>query len=150
MTAPSWLHECSPPCTACPTYLHRRAPTPNRVSDLAEEVRRWRATADAADPAILRHGAHFAALLAKTLPRADVPPVFVHGDYRLGNIVFDGPLPTGLIDWRSGAVRIPASIWVGSWSSAMPTFPRYRPAVGRPPTIDRLVATGIEKLGSGS
>jgi aminoglycoside phosphotransferase (APT) family kinase protein len=87
--------------------LHRDAAIPSQpdgsvepIADLASEVHRWRTTADAADPAILVDGVHLARLLGKTIPADDVAPVLVHGDYRLGNIVFDGGVPTGLIDWE--------------------------------------------------
>jgi streptomycin 6-kinase len=81
--------------------LHRGADAGDEPgADLADEVQRWRATADAADPEILVGGTHLAGLLEKHLPGEDVAPVLVHGDYRLGNIVFDGARPTGLIDWE--------------------------------------------------
>jgi streptomycin 6-kinase len=69
-------------------------------ADLGSEVSRWRQVGEAADPEILRDGARLAALLDKLQPRTPVEPVLVHGDYRLGNIVFDGPTPTGVIDWE--------------------------------------------------
>lgn len=192
--------------------LHRVAdipPPPGRdtepVADLAAELRRWRATADAADPAILVDGTQLAMLLEKTLPVDDVPPVLVHGDYRLGNIVFDGPRATGLIDWEIWGHTHPgvdlgwflvfcdAELFpgIGTPVSGLPTagvlldcyrdcggsrvadlawfeaFGRFKMAAimahnlrrhreGRhvdpfqeklPPTIERLVATGIDRLG---
>jgi streptomycin 6-kinase len=72
----------------------------DQVSDLAAELQRWRATAAAADATVLGHGMRLADLLAKTAPAEQVQPVVVHGDFRLGNIVFDGVEPTALIDWE--------------------------------------------------
>ncbi|HEY2298709.1 MAG TPA: phosphotransferase family protein [Jatrophihabitans sp.] len=192
--------------------LHRGAQPPARpdateepVADLAAEVRRWRATADAADPAILRGGVRLVQLLEKNRPPDDVPPVLVHGDYRLGNVVFAGERPTGLIDWEIWGRTHPgvdlgwflvfcdAELFPGIgtpvaglpssdelldlyWSSGgcrfadvewFEAFGRFKMAAimahnlrrhreGRhvdpfqeklPPTIERLVATGLEKLG---
>ena len=70
------------------------------VSHLATEVRRWRATAEAADADVLPGGVGLAKRLVHTMPERTGGPVLVHGDYRLGNIVFDGVVPTGLIDWE--------------------------------------------------
>lgn len=186
--------------------LHRGADGGDEpVADLAEEVQRWRTTAEAADPAILVGGTHLAGLLAKTLPTADVSPVLVHGDYRLGNIVFDETRPTGLIDWEiwgrthpgvdlgwflvfcdadlfpgigTPVAGLPSSTdlldlyWSAGgcrfsdvgWFEALGRFKMAaimahnlrRHREGRhvdpfqeklPPTIERLVATGIETLG---
>jgi aminoglycoside phosphotransferase (APT) family kinase protein len=192
--------------------LHRDALPPagpdadeEPVADLAAEVQRWRATAEAADPTILRDGVRLADLLAQHLPSAPVAPVLVHGDYRLGNIVFDGDRPTGLIDWEIWGRTHPgvdlgwflvfcdASLFpgIGAPVDGLPSsaelldlywanggcrfsdvpwfeaFGRFKMAAimahnlkrhreGRhvdpfqeklPPTIERLVVTGIEKLG---
>jgi len=70
------------------------------MSDLAGELDRWVITARAAEPAILAGGAELANRLAARLPREGAAPVLVHGDYRLGNIVFDGGSPSALIDWE--------------------------------------------------
>jgi aminoglycoside phosphotransferase (APT) family kinase protein len=41
-----------------------------------------------------------------TLPRAGVTAI-VHGDFRLGNVLFDGPRATALIDWEIWAIGDP-------------------------------------------
>jgi len=176
-------------------------------ADLATEVRRWRVTADAADAAdsrILHGGTRLADLLERHLPGHSLTPVLIHGDYRLGNIVFDGAQPTGIIDWEIWGVADPgvdlgwflvfcdADLFpgIGAPVKGMPTarellqcyaehggqvpedtawyeaFGRFKMAAimahnlrrhreGRhvdpfqeslPPTIERLVATGLEKL----
>jgi aminoglycoside phosphotransferase (APT) family kinase protein len=69
------------------------------AADLGAEVARWRATANAADPQILVGGSQLADSLERSMPVC-AAPVLVHGDYRLGNIVFDGNRATGLIDWE--------------------------------------------------
>lgn len=85
---------------AVPTVPAQADGTPEPVAELAEEVDRWRQVGEAADPEILRGGDRLAELLDKHRPNAPVAPVLVHGDFRLGNTVFDGPRPTGLIDWE--------------------------------------------------
>jgi aminoglycoside phosphotransferase (APT) family kinase protein len=70
------------------------------VSDLAGELDRWVITGRAADPALLPGGAELADRLAARLPSGATPSVLVHGDYRLGNIVFDGSHASALIDWE--------------------------------------------------
>lgn len=94
--------------------LHRVADIPpppdaaaEPVADLESELRRWRATGDAADPSILADGGRLADLLEKHLPAGAGQPALIHGDYRLGNIVFDGPRPMGLIDWEIWGVADP-------------------------------------------
>jgi aminoglycoside phosphotransferase (APT) family kinase protein len=74
--------------------------TAEPVADLASEVARWRVTGEAADPQILVGGRQLADLLAAAQPHIEVKSVLVHGDFRLGNLVFDGVRPTGLIDWE--------------------------------------------------
>jgi len=105
--APALVRDRAVAATQMLAALHRfeQVPPPpgatvEPVTDLADELRRWQTTADAADPTILVGGTTLAGLLAARLPADDLPPVLVHGDYRLGNIVFDGPRPTGLIDWE--------------------------------------------------
>jgi aminoglycoside phosphotransferase (APT) family kinase protein len=87
--------------------LHADGPVPpppgeraEPVADLVAELARWQATAEAADPDLLPGGQRLATLLEKSRPRDPVQPVLIHGDFRLGNIVFDGPTPTGVIDWE--------------------------------------------------
>jgi aminoglycoside phosphotransferase (APT) family kinase protein len=179
--------------------------TAEPVSDLRAEVERWRVTAEAADSSVLPGGAYLAGVLERTVPAQDTTAVLVHGDYRLGNIVFDGARPTGLIDWEIWGRTHPgvdlgwflvfcdADLFPGLgvravglpsgpqlldryWSAGgcrfsnvqwFEAFGRFKMAAimahnlrrhreGRhvdpfqeklPPTIERLVATGIDKLG---
>jgi len=70
------------------------------VADVGDELERWSATAMAADPAVARGIDVLYDRLRASVPAGSGEPVLVHGDYRLGNIVFDGTEPTGLIDWE--------------------------------------------------
>jgi streptomycin 6-kinase len=118
------------------------------AADLATEVRRWRATADAADPDILVGGRHLADLLEKAMPVEPVEPALVHGDYRLGNIVFDGARATGLIDWEIWA-RTDPGVDLG-WLLAF-CDPELFPGIGQPvdglPTAEALFACYLDAGG---
>lgn len=72
-----------------------------------EELERWSATAAAADPAIAPRIGDLYERLRDAVPAPAPNPVLVHGDYRLGNILFDGVEPTGVIDWEIWGVSDP-------------------------------------------
>jgi aminoglycoside phosphotransferase (APT) family kinase protein len=64
-----------------------------------DEVERWTRTLETV-PDDLREGYRACAdALIATAPAA-LPPVVVHGDYRLGNMLIDGTDITGIIDWE--------------------------------------------------
>lgn len=73
---------------------------PEPAADLSREFERWRATAAAADQDILANSDRLAHLLGCRLPHLKPASAFVHGDFRLGNIMFDGAEPRGVIDWE--------------------------------------------------
>src|SRR5215213_3659897 len=75
-------------------------PVDEPVARLVDEVDRWSATAAAVEAGLAPGAAALATELRAHRPPDDAPAVLVHGDFRLGNIVFDGPVPTGLIDWE--------------------------------------------------
>lgn len=69
------------------------------VADPAAELARWTRTMHAV-PDDLRPGSEeLLATLSVDVPAA-VAPTVVHGDFRLGNILFDGLAPTALVDWE--------------------------------------------------
>jgi aminoglycoside phosphotransferase (APT) family kinase protein len=61
--------------------------------------------------------------LAETAPAAVAPRV-VHGDYRLGNIQFDGSAPTAIIDWEIWSVGDPRTdvAWLLAYSDPVQRF----------------------------
>jgi aminoglycoside phosphotransferase (APT) family kinase protein len=76
---------------------------------LAEEVERWAALfATAGDDLRINEPALRAALSAR-LPAGIAPggDRILHGDYRLGNIQFDGARPAAIIDWEIWSVGDP-------------------------------------------
>jgi len=80
--------------------LHDAGPVPGEPrATAAGELERWSRTMHAV-PAELRPGAEdLLELLAEDVPD-DLPPVLVHGDFRLGNILFAGTRATAVVDWE--------------------------------------------------
>ena len=80
--------------------LHDAGPVPGEPPATAVgELERWSRTMHAV-PAELRPGAEdLLRLLAEDVP-ADLPPVLVHGDFRLGNVLFAGTRATAVVDWE--------------------------------------------------
>ncbi|MGI5128012.1 phosphotransferase family protein [Pseudonocardia sp. CA-107938] len=74
--------------------------------DAAAEVERWSATMSAVPDELRPGGAALVEALLAAVP-APVPPVIVHGDFRLGNLLFDGAEPVALVDWEIWGVGDP-------------------------------------------
>ncbi|MBS1676580.1 MAG: phosphotransferase family protein [Actinobacteria bacterium] len=85
------------------------------------------------------------ALMLAAAPPAPARPAIVHGDFRLGNILFVGAEPQGLIDWEIWSVGDPL-VDLGWFYSF--TDPANYPGLGRDvpgtPTADDLVAAYLE------
>jgi aminoglycoside phosphotransferase (APT) family kinase protein len=76
------------------------------VTPVAEEVERWSRLLATVDPDIAPgHEDVYRGLTAR-LPDP-VPPALLHGDFRLGNIMFDGDRLTAVIDWEIWSVGDP-------------------------------------------
>lgn len=65
----------------------------------ADELARWSATMRAVPIALRPRGEELLAALAQDVP-ADLPPVLVHGDFRLGNVLCVGEEPAAVVDWE--------------------------------------------------
>jgi len=108
---------------------------------VAEELARWSRTMHAVPLELRPGGEDLLAALADDVP-ADLPPVLVHGDFRLGNVICAGERAQAVVDWE---------IWsVGDRRGDLAWFllfadHRNFPALGRPvpglPTEDELLAT---------
>lgn len=73
---------------------------------VADEVGRWARLLSTVDPDIAPgHEDVFGRLMA-ALPDP-VPPALLHGDYRLGNMLFDGDRLSAVIDWEIWSVGDP-------------------------------------------
>jgi aminoglycoside phosphotransferase (APT) family kinase protein len=67
--------------------------------DIRDEISKWRKALSTVDPNLTPGYERAGDRLLGTAP-ADRTPTLVHGDYRLGNILFDGPDMTAVIDWE--------------------------------------------------
>jgi aminoglycoside phosphotransferase (APT) family kinase protein len=66
---------------------------------LQDELAKWSAVLHAGPAEFIPAGAALQSLLADRFPEP-IAPTIVHGDYRLGNILFDGSLPQAIVDWE--------------------------------------------------
>lgn len=108
--------------------------------DPGEELEIWEGTMRAAR----FEEDHLAARLSGAM-RADVPALHetavVHGDFRLGNILFEAAAPRAVIDWEIWSVGDPAVdlAWFVQFTEAG-SFPGVGRAVDGTPTIDQVLA----------
>jgi aminoglycoside phosphotransferase (APT) family kinase protein len=72
----------------------------------ADELAKWAAVLRAGPAEFHASGERLAADLATTLPAAE-PRALVHGDFRLGNLLFTGTEPSALVDWEIWGVGDP-------------------------------------------
>lgn len=83
--------------------LHRvpleQLPVDGPALSPTDELHRWTRTMAAVPPELVPDGDRLRERLAASVP-APVPPVLVHGDYRLGNIICADDEPVALIDWE--------------------------------------------------
>lgn len=73
------------------------------VISLEEELQRWGTLFSTAGDDLRGDESELFARLRATIPRP-TPPRLLHGDYRMGNIQFDGPELTAVIDWEIWSV----------------------------------------------
>jgi aminoglycoside phosphotransferase (APT) family kinase protein len=121
--------------------LHEVAPgSLDGASRVKEELARWSRTMRAVPVELRPRGEELLAALAEEVP-GDLPPVLVHGDFRLGNVLCVGEQPRAVVDWE---------IWsVGDRRNDLGWFLLFAdhenfPALGRPvpglPTEGELLA----------
>ncbi|MFC9835185.1 phosphotransferase family protein [Rhodococcus sp. NPDC127530] len=127
--------------------LHRQpittvAGTDSELPDIAAELARWAKVAAAAYEDDAPGISALPDALRATMPSTVEASVLVHGDYRLGNVLFDGVTPTGIIDWEIWTATTPG-VDLG-WFLAF-CDPNLFPGVGAPvegmPTADELLET---------
>jgi aminoglycoside phosphotransferase (APT) family kinase protein len=113
----------------------------------AEELAIWEATMRAAK---MDDDAKTQRALAAM--RASVPEpagaAIVHGDFRLGNILFDGPVPRAVIDWEIWSVGDPAMDlgWFISFTDAA-NYPGVGREVPGTPTAEAVLERYSELMG---
>jgi aminoglycoside phosphotransferase (APT) family kinase protein len=76
-----------------------RLPVDSEPLPPAAELARWARTMAAVPAELVPRSAELHRALELSIPDP-VPPVLVHGDYRLGNIIVAGTEPAALIDWE--------------------------------------------------
>lgn len=69
------------------------------VLNPADEVQRWSRTLETVDQSLVPGWRDTATLLQAAVP-APTGPAIVHGDFRLGNLLAEGPEITAVIDWE--------------------------------------------------
>ncbi|MEU9289950.1 phosphotransferase family protein [Streptomyces sp. NPDC048275] len=74
--------------------------------DAAGELERWSRTLHAVPAALRPGGEELLARLADDVP-GDLPPVLLHGDFRLGNVLCVGERPVAVVDWEIWSVGDP-------------------------------------------
>jgi aminoglycoside phosphotransferase (APT) family kinase protein len=82
--------------------LHRVQPAELAAVEavpLRDEVAKWSAVLHAGPAEFIPAGAELCSLLADRIP-SPIAPTIVHGDYRLGNILFDGSAVQAIVDWE--------------------------------------------------
>lgn len=106
----------------------------------SDELARWVRTMGAVPPPLVPGAAELERRLGARVPEP-VPPVLVHGDYRLGNIISVGTEPMAIIDWEIWSPGDPR-VELG-WFLVFADGSNF-PGVGREvrglPTSDELVA----------
>lgn len=117
----------------------------------ARELERWTRTMHAVPEELRPGSAELLDQLAREMPEPTAT-VLVHGDFRLGNLLFVGTEPTALVDWEIWSIGDPRVDlgWFGVFTDA-----GLFPGVGHPvpslPTEDELLgayrAAGGAELG---
>jgi len=75
----------------------------HRPIGAADELERWSRTMHAVPVELRPGGEKLLAALAMQVP-GDLPPVLVHGDFRLGNVLFAGERAGAVVDWEIWSV----------------------------------------------
>ena len=97
---------------------------------LAAEVARWAHAFSTVDEELRPNATEVGDRLLADLP-AELPPVLLHGDYRLGNTLCVGPDLRAIIDWEIWSVGDPRIdlLWFLLFADRrrLPTAPRSAP-----------------------
>jgi aminoglycoside phosphotransferase (APT) family kinase protein len=91
--------------------LHRVEPDgvglgSEKRTSLEDEIKRWTRAFETVDERMRARYPEAEALLFATMPPA-LPDTVCHGDYRLGNMLCDGPTVAALIDWEIWSLSDP-------------------------------------------
>ena len=128
-------------------YLHLLDPTALGIADpavpLEAELARWTRLFATVDNRICPGHDAVRMRLSARLP-AGVAPRVLHGDYRIGNILFDGTQPTAIIDWEIWGVGDPRTdlAWLLMLTDPLQRFHEPRDA------RNTLAGKGMPSLGA--
>ena len=114
-------------------------PAPDPLDPCAE-LERWSKTMRAVPPQLRPGSARLLRRLGERVPDP-VAPVLVHGDFRLGNVLFAGTRPRAVVDWEIWSVGDPRTDlgWFLVFADHT-TFPGVGHAVPGLPSEDELLA----------
>ena len=110
---------------------------------LEAELARWTRLFATVDDAICPGHEAVQERLSARLPNGVAPRV-LHGDYRMGNILFDGTQPTAIIDWEIWGVGDPRTDLAWLLMLADPLHRFHEPRDAR----NTLAGTGMPALGA--
>jgi aminoglycoside phosphotransferase (APT) family kinase protein len=120
---------------------------------LAEEVERWAALFATAGDDLRANETDLRDALTSRLP-APAEPRILHGDYRLGNIQFDGTRAAAIIDWEIWSVGDPRLdvAWLMAFADPVQQRVAHRDAANQAaadamPSADELLAAFMEEAG---
>ena len=117
------------------------------ATGLPDEIARWSRLLETVDPELVRGWPAARQRLEETAPRA-LGPAVVHGDFRLGNLLAQGPRVTGVIDWEIWSLGDPRLDAGWFLLNADPeTYARPTRYAGLTPTLGELAAEYTDALG---
>jgi aminoglycoside phosphotransferase (APT) family kinase protein len=132
--------------------LHRVEPSRlglnEDVTGLLDEVARWSRLLETVDPELVQGWSVVRERLEATAPPA-LGPAVVHGDFRLGNLLAQGPRVTAVIDWEIWSLGDPR-IDVGWFlvNADPETYARPTRYAGMTPSLEELAAEYADSLGA--
>ena len=132
--------------------LHRVEPGQLGLTEpaagLLDEVARWSRLLETVDPELVQGWSVVRERLEATAPRA-LGPAVVHGDFRLGNLLAQGPRVTAVIDWEIWSLGDPR-IDVGWFlvNADPETYARLTGYAGMTPSLEELAAEYADALGA--
>ncbi|GAA1512590.1 phosphotransferase family protein [Nocardioides humi] len=114
------------------------------------ELERWSRTFAVVPPELVPSGPVLLRSLERRVPDG-IAPTLVHGDFRLGNLLCQGPEPTGLIDWEIWSIGDPRVEigWFALFGDGA-NFPGVGTVVPGLPSPAALVADYAERTGRGA
>jgi aminoglycoside phosphotransferase (APT) family kinase protein len=128
--------------------LHAVDPPAEPVTTLPDEVAKWDRVLHAGPPEFVAPVAALGVALTRRVPEP-APVGIVHGDYRLGNILFEQERPRAVVDWEIWGVGDPRVDlgYFGVFADAH-NFPEIGTQVAELPTAAELVHIYAEARGA--